>query len=83
MRVELSAPGTNIPMSADEQTLTLMPDYPTRADPKTAQSLMHKLAGPGYLIDKTPLQESDWHVALIVPPVKLIHNPISRGELLL
>ncbi|MBN1439798.1 MAG: hypothetical protein JW929_10345 [Anaerolineales bacterium] len=82
LRAELAASGGVAPMSDDERILAAMPDTPSRADLQAAQMLMKKIAGPGYLIDRAPLQGTDWQTALIAPVVRLINGISVRGELL-
>jgi hypothetical protein len=82
LREELTAAGTALPLTDDEQQLASMPDHPTREDLKTAQALIQKMAGPDYLIGKTPLQGKDWQTALIAPAVQLINSVMGRGTLL-
>ena len=67
-------------MTEDEQMLASMPDNPSRNDLKAAQSLMQKMAGPDYLIGKTPLEGTDWQTALIAPAVKLLNSVMGRGD---
>jgi hypothetical protein len=82
LRGDLSASGTVIPMSADEQKLASMPDHPTRENLKVAQALIQKMAGPDYLIGKAPLQGKDWETALLAPALKIVNSILKRGELL-
>jgi hypothetical protein len=79
LRAELTSDGV-APLTEDERRLAAMPEAPTRADLKAAQALMHKMAGPNYLIHRAPLQGSDWSTAAIVPFVKLINSVFDRGE---
>ncbi len=82
VRAELSTLGAVMPMLENEYTLTAMPDKPTREDLRTAQSLMKRIADPGYLIDKAPLQGKDWPVGFIVLAVRIINSVSRRGELI-
>jgi hypothetical protein len=82
IRAELSSLGAVLPMLADEYKLMAMPDAPTREDLRTAQSLMKRIAAPGYLIDKAPLQGKDWQVVFIVLAVKIMNSMLRRGDLI-
>jgi hypothetical protein len=82
VRAELSALGAVMPMLAEEHRLMSMPDAPTREDLREAQSLMKRIAAPGYLIDKAPLQGKDWPVGFIALAVKIINSVSRRGELI-
>jgi hypothetical protein len=82
LRAELASTVGVIPMTDDEQKLAAMPDNPTREDLKAAQALIQKMAGPNYLIGKTPLQGKDWQTAFLAPAVKLLNSVMERGTLL-
>jgi hypothetical protein len=80
LRAEINGPGGNAPMTPEEQTLAAMPDTPSRADLKAAQALMHKIAGPNYLIHLAPLSGKDWTTAPLAFGIKIVNTFLARGE---
>ena len=78
LRSEVS--GGTAPMSADEQMLASMPENPSRGDLKAAQALMHKMAGPNYLIHWAPLSGETWTTVFLALAIKIVNSVAKRGD---
>ena len=80
LRAEVSGPGGSLSMTDNEKKLASMPENPSREELKEAQKLMHKIAGPNYLIHRAPLSGKTWTTAFLAFALKIINSVIKRGE---